>query len=43
MHNIDVYYMAQPDFNKKSPNLVQAVAVVYTWDIPKKFKKKKKD
>ena len=41
MHNIDVYYMAQPDFNKKSLNLVQALCLVYTWDIPK-FKKKKK-
>lgn len=41
MHNIDLYYMAQPDFNKKSLNLVQALCLVYTWDIPK-FKKKKK-
>lgn len=42
MHSINLYYMAQPDFNKSSPNLVQAISVVYTWDIPKKFKKKKK-
>jgi len=42
MHNIDVYYLAQPDFNKKNQNLVHSLAVVYTWDIPKKFKKKKK-
>jgi hypothetical protein len=41
MHNINIYYMAQPDFNQHNPNLVQAVAVVYMWDIPKKFKKKK--
>lgn len=42
MHSINLYYMAQPDFNKKSPNLVQAVSVVYTFDIPKKIKRKKK-
>ncbi|HLP51062.1 MAG TPA: DUF2490 domain-containing protein [Chitinophagales bacterium] len=42
MHNIDVYYMAQPDFNKKNLRVVQALALVYTWDVPKKFKKKKK-
>jgi hypothetical protein len=42
MNNVNIYYMAQPDFNQKSPNLVQAVALVYTFDIPKKFKKKKK-
>lgn len=42
MHNIDVYYLAQPDFNKKTLSVVHALSVTYTWDIPKKFKHKKK-
>lgn len=42
MHNVNVYYMAQPDFNQHSPDLIQAISIVYTWDIPKHFGKKKK-
>jgi hypothetical protein len=42
MHTINVYYMAQPDFNQHSADLIQAISVVYIWDIPKKFGKKKK-
>lgn len=42
MHSVNVYYMAQPDFSSKFPNLVQAIGLVYTWDVPDRFKKKKK-
>lgn len=42
LHKVEVYYMAQPDFNKKKLNLVQAIAMIYTLDIPKNSKLKKK-
>lgn len=42
LHKVDIYYMAQPDFNKKKLNLVQAIAMIYTLDIPKKSKLKKR-
>ena len=42
MHSINLYYMAQPDFSSKYPDAVHALALVYCWDIPDSFKKKKK-
>lgn len=41
-HKLDVYYRVQPDVQQKSLDLPHAIGIVYSWDIPKKFKKKKK-
>ncbi len=40
-HTIDVYYRVQPDVQQKKLDLPHAIGIVYNWDIPKKFKKKK--
>lgn len=42
MHSLTLFYRAQPQFKAKFPDLLNAVGVVYTWDIPNSFKKKKK-
>ena len=41
-HSFDLYYRSQPDVNQRRLDMLHAFALVYTWDIPGKFKKKKK-
>ncbi|MFN8323609.1 MAG: DUF2490 domain-containing protein [Chitinophagales bacterium] len=41
-HTISLYYVAQPDFSQKNLDVVHALALTYSWDIPNKLFKKKK-